>query len=580
VDTAGVTRRGFLAEGTSAIVAASAAGRFLAPRRRVTARAAGLAEPRADQVAALRALGRSTMRLPDSLPDATRAIGTDTMPEIEHVVLLMLENHSYDNFLGMLGRGKGETPRGDGFTLAKDRLPTATNAYADGRQQRAFRMPNTCQKGAVHVSQEWTQSHVQYADGRLDGFVISDSGAAAMGYWQRDDLPFTYGLATEFPVADRWFCSCLGQTDPNRRFLIAATSSGMVDTIGGNVVADVTLALPSSGTIFERLGAAGISWIDYYDEFPVGATCELYPITDTLPALRYARPIAQFYTDAAAGKLPAFSLVDPNYGTESQENPQNIAVGEGVLEKVVRAIGSGPAWRKTLFILTYDEHGGYYDHVPPPPALQPDLFRPVVQPGQKTYEGFRRYGFRVPTVVVSPYAKKDYVSHTVYDHTSILAFLERKWNLPAMTMRDANANDITDMLDMQAMAAGQPTFPDLPPLPAAGNTPAALACSNQPAVPIPPPASVSAAPAHRLSTSWHGRARGGAALELKASGATYHHVVVELRHAGHTIASAKVARVGSKKHRVLLRGRLAAGNYTLRVRHDGRTLVSRHVRLH
>jgi phospholipase C len=504
------------------------------------------------------------------------------MPEIEHVVVLMLENHSYDNFLGMLGRGKGEKPRGDGFTLARDGLPDATNPYPDGRLQRAFRMPNTCQRG-VHVSQEWTQSHIQYADGRLDGFVISDSGPAAMGYWQREDLPFTYDLATKFPIADRWFCSCLGQTDPNRRFLIAATCSGMIDTIGGSsdkLITDVTLALPSSGTIFELLTAAGISWIDYYDSFPTGATCELYPITDTLPATRYARPIAQFYSDAAAGKLPAFSLVDPNYETESQENPQNISVGEGVLEKVVRAVGEGPAWRKTLFILTYDEHGGYYDHVPPPPALQPDIFRPILNnPKQKPYDGFRRYGFRVPAVVVSPYAKKDYVSHVLYDHTSILAFLERKWNLPAMTMRDANANDITDLLDLDAMARGQPTFPDLPPLAAAGNTPERLACMTRPAAQIPPPESVAAAPAHRLSATWHGKTRHGLAVDLRARGTTYHHLVVELLHGERTMARAKVGRVGSERHRVILHGRAAPGHYTLRVRHDGRTLVSRRVRV-
>lgn len=105
-----------------------------------------------------------------------------------------------------------------------------------------------------------------------------------------------------------------------------------------------------------------------------------------------------------------------------------------------------------MFILTWDEHGGYYDHVPPPPALKPDNVPPQVLPGEYQYEGFGRYGMRVPAVIVSPYSKPGYVSHTLYDHTSVLATLHRKWNLPSLTHRDANANDFLDMLDMTALA--------------------------------------------------------------------------------------------------------------------------------
>jgi phospholipase C len=200
--------------------------------------------------------------------------------------------------------------------------------------------------------------------------------------------------------------------------------------------------LPTNGTIFERLDAAGISWTDYYNAFPLGADARAGPAVRHCHALRNAKPFAQFYADARAGTLPSFSMLDPEYGTQSQEDAQNVAVGEGLLAQVVHALGASPAWRKTLFILVYDEHGGYYDHVPPPVALAPDAIPPLVQPGQSTYDGFARYGFRVPSVVVGPYAKRDYVSHVVHDHTSILAFLERKWTLPAMTYRDANANDL------------------------------------------------------------------------------------------------------------------------------------------
>jgi phospholipase C len=160
----------------------------------------------------------------------------------------------------------------------------------------------------------------------------------------------------------------------------------------------------------------------------------------------------------------------------------------------VNALGNGPDWRTSVLIFTYDEHGGYYDHVPPPVALAPDLIPPIVQPGEQTYEGFERYGVRVPAVLVSPYAKRDYVSSMLFDHTSVLALVERKWNLPAMTFRDANANDLTDLLDLGALSRQAPTFPELPPLAAGGDTPERLACSTTGPGTIPPPDSITPAP--------------------------------------------------------------------------------------
>jgi phospholipase C len=580
----GLTRRTFLADGASAVAAGTVVGK-LAGRGRWSRSARDLSRPSALQAEALRVLGRSRLRLPDSLPHPKLAMGTDTMPEIEHVVVLMLENHSYDNILGMLGRGRGLRPRGDGFVLGRDGHPTASNPYADGRPLRAFHMPTTCQLHGK-PSQEWKQSHIQHADGRLDGFVISDSGPVAMGYWTAADLPFTYDLASRFPVGDRWFGSVLAQTDPQRLYLIAATSSGMTDDIGtsaGNIIPDVSLVLPTNGTIFERLDVAGISWTDYYTAFPLGATLELDPLFDTVTALRNAKPFAQFYADARAGTLPSFSLLDPEYGAQSQEDPQNIAVGEGLLAQVIEALGASPAWRKTVFVLVYDEHGGYYDHVPPPVALAPDAIPPLVQPGQSTYDGFARYGFRVPSVVVGPYAKRGYVSHVVYDHTSILAFLERKWNLPAMTYRDANANDLTDFFDLGAIAKRQPTFPELPALAAAGDTPARLACSTTGPGTIPaPPPTHSAPPPVRLRLRVLGvrRRLHGLVLELRTSKGWLSELEVELHRGKRRVASARVHQLSVGERRVVLRvhGRApATGRYVVVVRHGRRVLAERTV---
>jgi len=414
------------------------------------------------------------LRRPGSLPYPRLPAGTDTIPKIEHIVVLMMENHSYDNRLGMLRR------RGaDGFRLGRDGLPLATNPYANGDIQHAFRMPTTCQLDG-HPAQDWLASHTQFNGGRNDGFVQSGSGPVSMGYWQRADTPFYYSLASVFPIADRYFCSLLGQTFPNRRYLISATSIGQV-----NDTLPALTDYPAGGTIFDKLDGAGVSWRDYYTTLP---TVELYPQLFLKNQGTKVIKIDQFFTDAAAGTLPGFCLVEPDYGVRSEENPQNIVQGEAFAAQVINAVMSGPAWHRTLLIWTYDEHGGYFDHVPPPPAIPPDDIPPDVPAGQSAYNGFAQYGFRVPCAVVSPWARPHYVSHRVFDHTSICALVEAKWNLPAMTYRDANARNMLDLLDLRF-----PAFLRPPPLaqPLLDTDPASLACSVSGPGTIPPPGSVS-----------------------------------------------------------------------------------------
>jgi phospholipase C len=388
-------------------------------------------------------------RRPGSFPFPHLPAGTDTLPQIEHVVVLMMENHSYDNYLGMLRRG-------DGFRLGKGGRPVDWNPNRRGERQLAFPMPNDCQL-RNKPSQTWSASHQQYDHGTNRGFVTSPSGPVAMGYWDRRGLPFYYSLASTFPLADRWFCSLLGQTFPNRRYLTAATSAGMVD----DVVAQLSTR-PPNGTIFDRLDHYGITWRDYYHPASV-PTVDVWP---TEPAARSPNvvPVDTFFSDAAAGTLPSFSIVDPTFAHGSEEDPQDISVGESFAARVIGAVLHGAGWARSLLLWTYDEHGGYYDHVPPPPAPAPDSIQPLlpVGPGgQPAYDGFHRFGFRVPAVVVSPYARRNHVTSVVHDHTSVLAMVERKWNLPALTYRDANAADLLDFLDMSAPSFANP--PTLPP---------------------------------------------------------------------------------------------------------------------
>ena len=421
------------------------------------------------------------LRRPGSRPNPTLPEGTDTLPKIQHIVVVMMENHSFDGRFGMLGRG-------DGFKLDANGKPLDANAMKDGRFVRAFHMPSTCQLNSA-PGQNWVASHTSFANGRNDGFVKA-SGPVAMGYWDRTDIPFYYDLAKTFPLCDRYFCSALAQTYPNRRFLIAGTASGVVTTSASNL----GKFPPANGTILDRLHAHGISWRDYYTDLPGVAVI----IANATTYASNLSPMAQFYKDAASGSLPAVSFVDPRFGdgpatpggptrlAESEEDPDDIAYGENFVAKVVNAVFNSPNWKNTVLIYTYDEHGGYYDHVPPPPAVKPDNIAPGLD-ATGIVGAYDRYGFRVPTVIVSPFAKRDYVSRQVHDHTSILKLIETKWNLGALTYRDANASNLLDSLDL----VGPPAFADPPTLAKPGKLGTCM--PGSPGGPIPPSGAIVAA---------------------------------------------------------------------------------------
>jgi phospholipase C len=415
--------------------------------------------------------------------------GTDLLPLIRHIVVLMQENHSFDNYLAALHEDPGPP---------------------------LHHLTSTAQhKG--NPTQSWRASHLQYEEGfpaSVPQTIPGGDPGVPMGYWTEQELPFYYGLARAFPVADRWFCSCLGPTFPNRRFLLAGTAYGLIDDLLWDVV-----DYPPGGTIFDALCNAGISWTDYHNVNPIRVllsrmlgvpgltaarrlaqvgrwvpqvadavrgnktfTADVYPL-GLARAVLHLRTTRQFFADADAGTLPAVSIVDPDFGVFSEENPQDISKGESFAAEVINRVMNGKGWPHTLLIWTYDEHGGYYDHVRPPAAVAPDdvparnfqiadspawlrrlLRKPFadlenIDGGPDTYE---RLGFRVPAVIVSPYARPGHVTSTVYDHTSILKLIEEKWNLPALTRRDAAAASPLDALNLEAPPAFA-TPPQLPP---------------------------------------------------------------------------------------------------------------------
>jgi phospholipase C len=373
------------------------------------------------------------LRRPGSLPDPNVPAGTDQVPEIENFIVVMMENHSFDNILGMLGRG-------DCWPKGPDGKPTITMSDGHGNLVGAFHMPSECQTNGV--GQNWNLAHHSLVHDN-HGFVEGSTGEA-LGYFRGTDLPFTWDMARTFPIADRWFASLLGQTDPNRRFLLAGTSLGQIND-------GLNSDLPPNGTIFDLLNRFGITWNDYYSNVPsVGVWL---PLLGEPSITAHINKIDQFYIDAGQGTLPQFSYVEPDYDHSSEENPQDIQFGDQFLAGIVNAVMSGPQWQTSMLIWTYDEWGGWYDHVRPPAAIRPDDVPPVILSANQAPGRFDQYGFRVPAGVVSPFAIRDFVSHTIYDHTSVLATLERKWNLPAMTRRDANAHDLFDMVDLNAPPA-------------------------------------------------------------------------------------------------------------------------------
>ncbi len=424
-------------------------------------------------------------RMPGSLPNPGANPGTpnEAMP-FDHIVVVMMENHSFDNLLGALPH----TGRVDVDGLEFDVVSGAAVNYnpdATGAHVNSFPFPSTAQ--GTSVSQSWNATHHQINGGAMDGFITSVNSNQPMGYFTPEVLPFAYSLAGTFAVGNRWFCSAPCPTYPNRRFLLAGTAYGDITTDSGTLSAPP----PKNGTIFDTLSAHGISWRNYFTDIPMTAVIPSI-VEHHLSNLAL---MTEFFQDCKNGTLPSVSFVDPEIGLlsdlaapvnsvpllkwfltklgvqlrsigGSEEDPQDLSYGEKWAYGVIQAVLQSPAWPRTLLIYIYDEHGGYYDHVTPPAAIPPDNIPPALTatdvPGH-----YDIYGPRVPAVIVSPYSRPQTAIDTVCDHTSVLATIEAKWNLPALTFRDANANTVMDFLNPAEAAFTTPpaiTEPPDPPL--------------------------------------------------------------------------------------------------------------------
>jgi phospholipase C len=431
--------------------------------------------------------------MPAQTTGPSTAIGS-AIP-IEHIVVLMQENRSFDSYFGHLAAYEAtqginntiESAPADAGNPDYPRDQTDGGTAPDAGMHPWVHAPQLCFFDTAH---SWGAAHIEYDNGLNDGFYYANnanvdsspsgemgiaaaqlSGERAMWWYDQTDLPFYYALYSTFAMADHYHSALLGSTYPNRLFLDCATSLGLTTNDFPNISQYPTPETPL--VIFDELAVRGIGFTWYVDG---GAADELLPFvtvigTPAAPEGRYGRnpiaPFSQFLADAQSGNLPAVSFLDGDNLNETttgndEHPPDEIEQGQQFVWQVVNAITTSPNWSTTALFITYDENGGIYDHVPPPPACKPDDLAPVLtdsldqsQPGQ-----FDRYGFRVPFVVVSPYAKKNYVSHAVYSHTSIIRFIEAKFTLPALTARDANEDPFTDMFDWQSPPfMTPPTFP-------------------------------------------------------------------------------------------------------------------------
>jgi phospholipase C len=374
---------------------------------------------------------------------------------IDTVVIVMMENRSFDHLLG----GLPAAGQPDVDVAPAD----ASNPDPAGHPVVRFHQTDACFNDTNHG---WQAVHRQYDGGKLDGFVITNAppydsedkapdGRRAMGYYDQTDVPWLYALATQYAISDRYFSSVLGPTFPNREYLYAATSYGMtVNQVFSKGMRGNVMTLIEDHNAMP--GVDPVSWHLYYEAVP-----GLGIFTDTFTKyLDHVDTIDLFFQDAAAGQLPNVVFVDPNirdeYGGGDDDHPPGmVQSGDQFLSKIVDAVTHSPQWPHLALFITFDEHGGLYDHVLPPKACAPDDLAPMVPAGDTPYD-FASYGFRVPLIAVSPYARPHHVSHVVGDHTSLLRFIEARFRLPAMTGRDANADPLYDLFDFSSAQQATP----------------------------------------------------------------------------------------------------------------------------
>lgn len=433
------------------------------------------------------------------------------MASINHIIILAQENRSFDQYFSQLPAYWAA----NGFPAQQ--IDVAPASSSNPGCDPLFPPPSACKIGSngptvpvfhlqtmciQNLTPSWNESHVDFNNGdgastnpKMNGFVHMAAGFArnqvppyfdtdgirAMGFYDGNDLNYYYFMASNFGTSDRWFSPVMTRTQLNRMYLLAATSHGHVRPLN-----DTNSPQLSDKTIFELLQEHGISWKIYVHPDATGCTT-----TACLLAMSYINqftfsktiatqlqqniaPISQYLTDVANGTLPQVALIEPASNVGLDEHPSesstggvDIQAGAHYVSTLINPLMQSSSWKDSVFFLTWDEFGGLFDHVPPAKTVNPDGISPVdLMPGDICSTGpktgscnFETTSFRIPLIVISPFAKKNFVSHTAADYTAFLKFIEKRFGLPSLTARDAAQMDMTEFFDFSNppwMAPPQP----------------------------------------------------------------------------------------------------------------------------
>jgi phospholipase C len=424
-----------------------------------------------------------------------------SLQSVQHIIFMAQENRGFDHYFGSMrtywaangipDQAFDGLPEFNPTTGAPPlRGPAPTNQSCDP----AFAPPSDCivdsnspviepfhmvSMCVENPSPSWNEDHADWnlmdpisGTAKSDGFIWTAAhdartnqppftdvdGVRAMSYYDATDLPYYYFMASSFATSDRWFSPTMSRTQPNRMYMLAATSAGHVYPI--------TAGTLSNATIFDRLQSAGISWKVYVTDLQYASP----PVNDSTltyftAASKYPQnmvPISEYLSDLQNGTLPSVAFIDPGYASGLDEHPGlddglpggSVQTGAHFVSTLINGLMQSTAWQSSIFILTFDEFGGFYDHVAPQTAVSPDGIKPSdLVPGDICTKGtgptcdFVYTGYRVPLIVVSPFAKKNYVSHTVADYTAWLKLVETRFNLPSLSKRDAAQMDMTEFFD-------------------------------------------------------------------------------------------------------------------------------------
>jgi phospholipase C len=362
----------------------------------------------------------------------------ELLAPIENIVVLMMENRSFDHIFGALSLIEGRDDV-DGLT------GNETNPGPNGESVEIFELDPF--RKLHHLPHKWEPMHGAFNGGRMDGFVrehheankreADNAGPEVMGFLTRESMPVMYALGDAYTVCDQWYCSVMGPTWPNRFFLHAGSSGGRKSN------------MPKFGmdTIWSRLRSADLKGINYFSDLPWAAAA--------LGKIRGFSRMKTFFRDAERGQLPEFSILDPGFFSSTSDHPKefggdsdhpemgpNVNLGQLLIATIYRALAESPQWSKTLFVITYDESGGFFDHAPPPMTID--------ERGE-----FRQLGFRVPSLVIGPHVRSGCINNNVFEHCSVLSTAQRRFGLQRLNDRIDASADLSSAINPEFIGAPQ-----------------------------------------------------------------------------------------------------------------------------